>query len=271
MRFRNFYMLRDEVPATEPAATTTTAPLVEPRPDTMVAAINATNKKAPEGAEKTTTEAASTEKKPIFEGITGPLYTQEELTAYTKSLETNAVQNRLAADLNAGNQQTTLAEQMAGEVKTTEEEKTKEGLDPDEMFSDPDKFAKDMYTKVMTDIEKKNAKKAEGEKYWENFYVKHESLREHKEMVDMVTNQNWAHIEKMQTNDAEKFIVDKTANLINSIRKGAGQKEVEILENAQSTTVESTQVPTGAPVEVAETDTNFTQDFSKWQDKKFGR
>lgn len=197
--------------------------------------------------------------KPIYKTFGRDFHSVEDLTEYTKEMERQVVESRMAAErLNIQKPNQTLQNPNGPAPKADEGPQVE-----DLLFTDPKKAIIMLKQQAKDDVMKDlNAKDAE-RKFWETFYAEYSDLRNVERIVQSVTKEKWSEVAYLPLADAKKFIAGESRKLIEQIR-GTGGTRVELSKTSASSLPASGGNPPAVVAAQGEPET-FVAQLKKFQ------
>jgi hypothetical protein len=198
----------------------------------------------------------------IYKGLTGEFKSVNDLTDYTRRLEAQLAAERLDKE----RKEVEKNSPIGGLYKGQEKEISKE--EAERMFQDPVGFANKLTQNMRQELDLRDRRKGELDKFWNDFYEENPSLKPHKNVVDLTMKDKWAELEQAPLNRAKEILARETTRLITSIRGQEGRKETLPPAN-ESITLESSkgQGPLGMAPET-NSETTFLDELKNLRDKR---
>lgn len=182
----------------------------------------------------------------------------DDLVEYTKEMERQTVESRLAAErLGVNRSQTTLQTQATPTPVITE------GPSIDELlFTDPKKAVSMLRQQAKDDVMGEIGKKENEKKYWGNFYEENPDLRNADLVVQSITREKWTEISNLPLAEASKVIAREARKHVEKIRGLSDGTRTELAR----TTASALPASGGNPPKVAgvqEAPETFTEQLLK--------
>lgn len=208
-------------------------------------------------------ENLSNDDKPIYEGIGGPIKTQEDLANYAKGLEGQLAMMNTLYKNRTENQETLGKVYSSGSLigETEKKEWAQKILD------DPVQVFNEIGDRVSQAVQTHDKQKESLQKFWNDFYAENSALAAHKNVVDIIMRNDYKEIEHLPLGEAKKAIAKKTHALIDQIKGQNGTKET--LSSGGTDNLKGFN-PGGKTQDPPQEEKTFAQEFKEFKMKKKG-
>ncbi len=201
----------------------------------------------------TTPATVEPEKAPVYTGLGGDLGTQEELIAYTRTLEKDKFDRKLAESK---------AEPVPAETPAVAESET-----ATHWYTDPDKAERSVINKakkeLRAELDEQKQKETDEKNFYTELYEENPDLKPMERLVKSVINEKWDTIKVLHASESKKFIAKEVRAFASDLRAAGGVKGTELPQGQVITTGSSGTTPP-APTETLKV-LNFSEQLKQMQ------
>jgi hypothetical protein len=198
--------------------------------------------------------------KPIYKTFGREFHTAEDLAEYTKEMERQVVESRLAAErLQKPGQNTNTLNTQQVQVPPKIEGPAVDEL----LFTDPKKAVSMLRQQARDDVMRELGAKEQEQIFWKGFYERNPDLQNADRIVKSIVKEKWAEIANLPLAESEKILAGETRALVEKIRTPSGTRKELTPTSASSLPASGASAP---PIAVAQGEPeSFVAQIKKFQ------